>query len=325
MSPATTFRGLAVSPASGRLIFSDDDRAAAPPAAVVSFAFSQKRFGGPAAATGQSILIDNVPFTVIGVTPPEFFGVDPAASPDFYLPMHTNLLLDAGVSWASTPPRYLEQNYYWIEIMGRLRPGVSLVQAQATLAPPFHHWVASTASNDRERANLPGLLLKEGGGGLDSLRRRYSKPLYVLLALAGMILAIACANIANLLLARAAARRREMAVRLSMGAGRLRLVRQLLTESMLLGSLGGIAGVAFAVWGIRFLTLLLANGQENFTLHAELNWHVLGAALALSLLTGVLFGLAPAIQATARRRNAGPERTVARANHLPARLTSSRA
>jgi macrolide transport system ATP-binding/permease protein len=114
----------------------------------------------------------------------------------------------------------------------------------------------------------------------------------------GLILAIACANVANLLLARATARRREMAVRLSLGAGRFRVIRQLLTESVLLAGIGGALGVAFAIWGIRSLTLLLANGRENFTLHPHLNWHVLGVAVALSLLTGLLFGLAPALQAT---------------------------
>ena len=290
------FRGLEVSPAAGRVIIPDDDRAGAPPITVLSFAFSQRRFGDAASAPGQSILINNVPFTVAGVAPPGFFGVDPAAAPDFYIPLHTNLLLPLRAR-ATDPQVYLEQNYYWLEMMARLRPGVSLTQAQAALGPVFHQWVAGTA-NDRERATLPELLIREGATGLNTLRRQYSKPLYVLLAMVGLILAIACANIANLLLARAAARRREMAVRLSMGAGRFRVIRQLLTESVLLASIGGALGVAFAMWGIRFLTFLLANGRTDFTLRPTLNWHVLGVTIALSLLTGLLFGLAPALQST---------------------------
>ena len=291
------FRGLALRPEAGRLLTTQDDRAGAPLVAVISMGLSRRRFGDAANALGQVLLINNHPFIVVGVTPAEFFGVDPSAAPDIYVPLHSNMVLGSGVR-TTTRVDYLDQNYYWIEVMGRLRPGVSVAQAQAHLDQPFHQWVAGTATSDIERANLPVLRVREGAGGLDSLRRQYSKPLYVLLTMVGFILAIACANAANLLLARAAARRREIAVRLSLGAGRLRVVRQLLTESVLLASLGGVIGIVIAVFGVRLLTLLLANGQENFTLRAELNWHVLGTTLVLTLVCGTLFGLAPAIQST---------------------------
>jgi macrolide transport system ATP-binding/permease protein len=291
------FGGLAVPPASGRVIIPDDDRVGAPAVAVLSYAYSQRRFGDAASAPGQSILINNVAFTVAGVTPPGFSGVNPGTAPDFYVPLHSNFLLRQGGP-GDLAKDYLDRNYYWIEMMARLRPGVSLRQAQATLGPVFHQWVAGTATNDKERAHLPVLLLREGASGLDTLRRTYSEPLYVLLAIVGLILAIACANIANLLLARATARRREMAVRLSMGAGRSRVIRQLLTESLWLASIGGALGVLFAIWGMRFLTVLLVNGREDFMLHPDLNWHVLVVALTLTMITGLLFGLAPALQAT---------------------------
>jgi predicted permease len=287
------FGGLAVLPAAGRMIAFDDDRIGASAVAVISMGYSERRFGSAAGAVGQSMLIDNVPFTVIGVAPSEFFGVDPGANPDVYLPMRSKVLFDP-----TAAETLLATDFYWVQMMGRLRPGVSLDQAQAALAPPFGQWVVSTVTNDAQLANLPILRLDEGAGGLDSLRRRYSKPLYVLLAMVGLILAIACANTANLLLARATARTREMAVRLSMGAGRPRVIRQLLTESAVLAVLSGTAGVAIALLGIRVLTRLLANGEEGFTLHAELNWQVLLVTLGLALLCGVLFGIVPAIQST---------------------------
>ncbi|HXI27593.1 MAG TPA: ABC transporter permease, partial [Vicinamibacterales bacterium] len=289
------FSGLEVRPAAGRLIQADDDRAGAEPVAVLSLGYSERRFGDAASAIGQPILVNNVPFTVVGVAPAEFFGVDPAAAPNVYLPMHAGPRVQER-SFAIV--NFVDPNYYWVEMMGRLKPGVDIGQAQAALAAPFAQWVASTATTDAERANLPVLRLEEGAAGLDSLRRQYSKPLFVLLTMVGLILAIACANTANLLLARAASRTREMAVRLSLGASRWRIVRQLLTESVLLAALSGLLGVVIAVAGIGVLTRLLANGEEGFTLHADLNWHVLAVMLALSFLCGMLFGLAPALQAS---------------------------
>jgi len=293
------FSGLGVPPAAGRLIRPDDDRAGAAPVAVISYALSEARFGGAANAPGQSIRLDNIPFTVVGVTPPEFFGADPSALPAVYVPMHANLLLQAGNKYARAAERYADPNFDWIVPMARLRPGVTAAQAQAALGPVFQAWKASTDTT-RSKDDLPTLVVKESAGGLDGLRRTYSKPLYLLLGLVGLILAIACANIANLLLARASARAREMAVRLSMGASRRRVIRQLITESLLLSGIGGALGIVFAIWGIRFLMLLLMNGRgdEPFPLAVAVNWRVLGLVCGLSGLTGVLFGLAPAIQST---------------------------
>lgn len=292
------FRTLGLAPGAGRLIIPDDDQISAAPVAVLSWGFSQGYFGGPQKAVGQSVVINGIPVVVVGVAPPEFFGVDPAANPDIYLPLKKAPVLTAASSVSITGAWYLDQNSYWVQMMARLRPGVTLAQAQAALAPQFHQWEQSARTTRNAGTPLPFLVMGDGARGLEVLRDEYSKPLYVLMTLVAIILAIACANVAGLLLARGAVRRREMALRICVGAGRGRVVRQLLTESVLLASFGGILGVFFAVWGVRFLTLLLANGRANFTLHAKLNWQVLAAAAALSLLTGIFFGLAPALQST---------------------------
>ena len=292
------FRGLGIVPAAGRLIAGADDRAGAPAVVVLSYGFAQSRFGDAASAAGQSVSINNQPFTVAGVTPAEFFGVDPSKPPDLYLPLHADRLLDPERDPARAG-RYQDEHYYWMEMMGRLRSGVTRAQAQAGLAPVFHNWVAATAGTELERKNLPRFLLQDGGRGVDRQRQSYSHTLGILLAIVGLILAIACANIANLLLARAEARRREMAVRLSIGAGRARVIRQLLTESLLLALLGGALGILAAGWGIRFLTHVLFAASEPYAVNPGLNSAVLAAALLLTVGTGLLFGLAPALQ-TAR-------------------------
>ena len=182
-------------------------------------------------------------------------------------------------------------------MIGRLRPGVTRAHAQAGLSPVFHAWVGATATAVLERKNPPRFLLQDGGRGIDRLRRSYFQTLDILLGIAGLILAIACANIANLLLARSQARRREMAVRLSIGAGRWRVIRQLLTESLLLALLGGGAGILVALWGMRFLAHVVFVGGEPFALQPELNSGVLAVALLLTVVTGLLFGIAPALRA----------------------------
>jgi macrolide transport system ATP-binding/permease protein len=288
------FSGLGVAPVAGHLIDQSDDQPGAPPIAVITNDYWQTRFGASPSVVGKHIQINGASYTIAGVSAPEFYGVSPESKPSVFLPM-ANIGL---TRTQDAPAMFREGTYYWIELMARMKNGVTLKQAEAQLTGPFHGFVASTATKDRERADLPSLWLQEGGSGVDSLRRQYSKPLWILMAMVGLILAVACFNIANLLLARGASRRREIALRLSLGAGRFRIVRQLLTESVVLAILSGIAGIGVAALCIRFLLLLLTNGNDNFTVNVHLDWRVLSFTLIIAVVSGIFFGLAPALHAT---------------------------
>ncbi len=264
---------------------------------VISHDYWQRRFAGAPSAVGKQMRINNQSFTIVGVSAPGFYGLDPGHNTPVFIPLRAAPLLNPKPE-AEEARRFGRRSFYWLEMMGRLRPGVTLQQAQTELAGKFRQYVESTTTTPKERENMPILWLDEGASGIDSLRRQYSKPLFILMTMVGLILAIACANIANLLLARATARRREIAVRLSLGAGRLRVVRQLLTESVLLSMAGGVLGLAVAMASIRGLIALLAADRGEKMLNASLNWQVLGFTLALTVITGIVFGLAPALQAT---------------------------
>jgi macrolide transport system ATP-binding/permease protein len=307
------FRALGLGAQAGRLLLDDDDRFDAPPAVVLSSAFGTERFGSPEAAVGRSIRINDVAFTVVGIAPPSFLGLDPERPPSFYLPLHSGPLLVAASPRLALPggegpaaatlvgntlAMYENPRFHWVSAWARLRPGIALEQVEAKLRPQFDQFFAANVPDQALLRNAPRLQVATGTAGLDGMRRNYGETLLVLFAMVVVILIVACASIASLLLERATARRREMAVRMSLGAGRLSVIRQLLTESAVLALIGGAAGVVLSIAGMRALSTLLAAGGDGALFRAELNWAVLGVTLGVTLLTGVLFGLAPAVHAT---------------------------
>jgi putative ABC transport system permease protein len=294
------FNVLGVQPFAGRLFSPADDQPGRPERAVViSHGFWQRRFGGDPSVVGKAIAFSDVPVTIVGITPPGFFGFQPGEPPDLWWPLHLTPQVDQDPSG-----QRLGEGNQWLRIIGRVPRGTELREAQAELAVVFQQHrdeqaAAATSKwtpEERRRFLEEKLELQPAGSGWTPLRDQFRQPLTILTTIVGMVLLIACANVAGLMLARAAARTREFSIRGALGAKRLQLIRQVLTESVLLAVLGGLLGTFLAHWGARVLVAYMKVQSDPISFDLDPDARVLCFMMGLSLLTGIVFGLAPALR-----------------------------
>jgi predicted permease len=287
----------------GRTVLPSDDRPGAEPIAVLSHAYWLRRFGADPLVAGRRMTLDGLVFTIVGVAPPKFRGLHVGRTVDVWIPLSVEPVL-RNPSWTSSA------GYKWLQIVGRVRGGTTYEQARAELQTLFRTGVveAELALLKDPRPDHPArtwrLAVEHAGAGLTTVRQQFSEPLFVLLAVSGFVLVIACVNVANLLLARASTRRQEIAVRLSLGAGRPRVMRQLLTESLLLSSAGALLGIGVAYAGCRYLLAFFATTRVPVTLEVGPDARVLAFTATLAIATGLLFGLAPAWRTTRQAQGA---------------------
>src|SRR6202050_484204 len=293
------FEVLGVQPALGRVLTSQDETAAgANPETVLSYGYWERHFGRDPGILNKQLVVNGVSMTVVGVVAPGFFGVQVGQTPDIFIPVTMKAQMTP--NWDGLADR----KDHWLAMLGRLKPGMSLPKAEAGIAPEYSAVLQSEASDlksspERKKQFLDKkILLDTGSHGRPILQHDAGKPLIILMSMVGLVLLIACANLASLLVARGEARQREIAVRMAMGAGRWRLIRQLLTESLLISLAGGASGLIVGSWTLGALVSSVPDNIGASGLQGKFDYRVLAFAFGLSVLTGILFGFLPALRST---------------------------